>query len=264
MVGLFSFPLLVSGAYLGGLRGAVWALGANMAINGLMNHFALRKEAIKYHIPFTFKGCIQEGSILWKFSLPAALAGIMVGPVLWVCNAILVNQPGGYSQMGLFDAANQWGIIILFIPGMVGQISLPMLASLNDPSDRTKYRKVLLYNAIFNGCVALALALPIALFSRWIMKSYGKGFEQGQWILVCLAFTSVLVAVNSAVGQAIASKGFMWNGLLLNALWAVALLILSLILIRNGYGAIGLAFAYLISYILHSLWSSIYVFKKVM
>ena len=80
--GLVSFPLLICGAYWGGLRGAVWALAANMIINWLLNHLALRREAARFKVPFSSVGCFAEWPILLRFSLPAALGGIMVSPVL--------------------------------------------------------------------------------------------------------------------------------------------------------------------------------------
>ena len=56
-VGLISFPILVGGAYFGGLTGAVWALTINLGFNWLLNHLALRKEAHRYRVPFTFRKC---------------------------------------------------------------------------------------------------------------------------------------------------------------------------------------------------------------
>jgi O-antigen/teichoic acid export membrane protein len=129
-VGLISFPILVCGAYFGGLIGAVWALSINFGVNWLLNHLALNKEARRYRVPFTFRNCRREISVLWKFSLPAALCGSMVGPVNWACSALLVNQPAGYSEMGIFTAANQWRMAILFIPSLVVQVALPLFSSL--------------------------------------------------------------------------------------------------------------------------------------
>lgn len=256
--GLASFPLLVAGAYLAGLHGAVWALVISMAINWFLNHLALRKEAARFHIPFTFYSCTKELPILWKYSLPAALSGIMMTPIFWICNAMLVNQPGGYAQMGLFDAANQLRIAILFIPGMIGQIVLPMLSSLNGVNDHQKYKQVLQYNIKLNSAAALIIALPVAIFAQFIMRSYGPSFEEGMWTLVFLTFSSVLMAINNVVGQAIASQGRMWMGMWLNTVWAVTLLASSLILLNRGYGALGLALANLIAYLQHSLLQSCY------
>ena len=261
--GLASFPLLVGGAYWWGLRGAVWALGLNMVINWLLNHLALRREAERFKVPFSIVGCFTEWPILWRFSLPAALSGIMVSPVLWVCSAMLVNQPDGYGQMGLFDAANQWRMAILFIPGVVGQIVLPLLASLNGMDDQLKYRKILKYSAYINGVVALVVAFPVALLSPAIMRSYGVGFEEGVPVLTLLAISTVLTALNSVVGQAIASNGRMWVGFLFNFMWAAMLLVLSYYFVYNGYGATGLAIAIIISYILHSILQSYYVLRVI-
>lgn len=261
LVGFFSFPLMIASAYVGGLTGAVWALVGNVFINWLLNHLALRKEASRDRIPFTWKNCLQEWPILLHFSLPATMAGMMVTPITWLCNAILVNQTGGFSEMGIFDAANQWLLAILFVPNMISRIVLPMLSNLNHADNLTNYRKVLKYNIILNGGSALVFALPVSIFANFIMKTYGNGFEQGRWVLVYLTLTSVIIAINGVVGQVIASKGQMWIGLLFNGLWAACLIILTYTLTQNGYGSMGLALANLIAYSLHTSWQYIYVAK---
>ena len=262
--GLASFPLLISGAYWGGLRGAVWALSANMIINWLLNHLALRQEAARFKVPFSVVGCLAEWPILWRFSLPAALGGIMVSPVVWTSNAMLVNQPAGYVQMGLFDAANQWRMAILFIPGVVGQIVLPMLANLNASDDQIRYKKVLKYNVLISSGVAFAVALPVALLACPIMRSYGLDFEEGALALILLSISTILITLNSVVGQAIASKGRMWIGFSFNLMWATVFLIFSYYFIYNGYGVTGLAFANIIAYLAHSVWQTGYVFRVVL
>jgi len=258
-VGLISFPILVCGAYFGGLTGAVWALSINLGVNWLLNHLALHKEARRYRVPFTFRNCSREMSVLWKFSLPAALSGSMVGPVNWVCSALLVNQPAGYGEMGIFSAANQWRIAILFIPGMVAQVALPLLSSLSAESADQQYRKVLGLNILLNAAIALAVVLPLVLFAHLVMSAYGPDFEQGVNTLRILAFTTVLIAANSVVGQAIISKGKMWMAFMFNFLWAIVLIAASLLLLHKGYGAFGLACATLIAYVLHTLWQSAYL-----
>jgi len=74
-VGVISFPVLFGGAYFGGLVGAVWALAAILGVQWLLNHLALRREAQRCGVPLTFGDCGREWPILWKFSLPAVLAG---------------------------------------------------------------------------------------------------------------------------------------------------------------------------------------------
>lgn len=258
-VGLLSFPILVAGAYYGGLRGSLLALAANMVINWTINHLALRKVAESHSVPFRIRACIHEWPIIWKFSFPAAMSGILVSPVLWACNAMLVNQPNGYSQMGLYNAANQWRAAILFLPGILASIALPMLSDYASKNDHSNYFKALKYNAMLNAGSALLVALPIMIFSKCIMRLYGPGFVEGLWTLTLLALTTVFVSLNSIVGQAITSSGKMWIGFMFNLLWACVLLPLCWLSISLGYGATGLAFSLLISYLFHSIWQSIYL-----
>lgn len=257
-VGLISFPILVCGAYFGGLTGAVWALVLNLCFNWLLNNLALQKEALRHRVPISFRDCSMQWPVLWRFSLPAALGRALVGPVDWACGAMLVNRPDGFAEMGLFNAANQWRIAILFIPGMLGQVLLPLLSNLNEKSSEHQYRKLLVFNVFLNAAIALVVVLPLMLLSRVIMSSYGPEFENGTSVLRVLAFSAVLAAVNYVVGQAIVSKGKMWIGFTFNSLWAIVLLITSWILLHKGYGALGLAYATFIAYVLHTVWQSIY------
>ena len=257
--GLFSFPILLAGVYFGGLTGAVWAMTANLGVNWLLNHLALRKEARRFNVPFTFKGCRQELPVLWRFSLPAVLGSAVVGPVNWACSALLVNRPDGYGEMGIFSAAGQWQIAILFIPGMLSRIVLPLLSNLNAESEGQQYRKVLILNIVLNIGITLAIVLPLVLLAHFVMSAYGAGFEHGKNVLRVLAFATVLMAANSVIGQAIISKGKMWIGFMFNILWAIALLSVAWILLYNGYGAFGLACATLIAYVFHTVWQSIYL-----
>jgi O-antigen/teichoic acid export membrane protein len=261
LVGILSFPTLIFGAYYGGLRGCIYALCVNISINWILNHLALRKEAKQHHIRFSAKGCMREWPILWKFSLPVTLSGILVCPVLWTCNAILVKQPGGYGQMGMYDAANQWQGALLFIPSVVGQIALPLLASLTCDNDQDKYRQILKYNIIINVCAAFLVALPIAGFAPAIMRTYGNKFVEGARALSLLSMSTVLISLNNVVGQAIVSKGLMWIGLLFNVIWACSILTLSWLLVHKGYGVTGLAMANFISYSVHSLVQVTYLWK---
>ena len=136
---------------------------------------------------------------------------------------------------------------------------MPFLSNLNAESTGRQYRKVLVLNLFLNFGIVLAVVLPLVLLAHFIMSAYGPGFEKGTSVLRALAFSAVLVAVNRVVGQAIISKGKMWIGFTFNALWAIALLTTASILLHKGYGALGLAYATLIAYILHTVWQSAYL-----
>ncbi len=258
MTGLVSFPLIIGGVYFFGLRGGVSGLVVSSAANCLMNTIALRAEALRAKVPIGYAGCGSERHVLLGFSMPAVLAGIMFNPVNWACAAMLVNQPGGYANMGVFSAANAWQKAILFLPGCLNAIALPILSDFYGSGQRSDYKKALWYNIALNGGSAFVVALAITLISGFIMRSYGSGFVEGRNVLIILSFSAILISINSVAGSAIASAGRTWSGFLFNLLWGVALICSAYFLIPL-YGATGLALATLFSYMLHSIWQLLYV-----
>lgn len=257
LAGLASFPLILAGAWLGGLRGAVWALVATMGINALLNNVVLRRAAADAGVPLRFAGAGKELGVLWRFSLPAVLSGLMVAPVNWVCAAMLVNQPNGFSEMGIYNAANQWRMAILFIPATVAAVGLPLLSNLHSGASVSQYRRVLNWNVGLSFSSAMAVALVVGVFSPWIVQGYGREYVTLQPVLLLLCGGAVISATLGAVGHAIASRGEMWWGLALNSIWAASMVAAAWLL--RDRGAAGLALASVIGYGIHLVTVGLFV-----
>lgn len=258
IAGLLAFPIQISFTLLFGLTGSVIGFGLNFLILWVLNLNAVGIEVKKNKIHIDYKNAFKEWTILYKFSLPALLGSILVGPVMWICNAMLVNQPSGYDEMALFDVANQWRNAILFIPAILSQIVLPLIS--DSTTDKVKFIRIVKINIVINLIISLTLAIVISFLSGVITKSYGNGFVEGKAILVILSFSTVLVSINNVIGQAIIGKGKMWIGFTFNFIWAIILVFFTYILLKNGYGAKGFAFSILISYSFHSLIQLFYLF----
>ncbi|MBW8000413.1 MAG: oligosaccharide flippase family protein [Planctomycetes bacterium] len=249
-VGLASFPLLVSGAYFGGLEGAVWALGLNMAINWLLNHIALRKEVERFNIPLTnFRDCFREWPILWKFSLPVTLGGIMMGPVMWACNAILVNRPDGYGQMGLFTAALTFHSIILFVGTTLNG---PLLSMLSHTGRKVsdQFGRI---NILSSWMVAMMIVVPLLCFPEIVELLFGKEYSGRQFRItfsLIMLYTCILM-YKQGLARVLAVNNLMWWGFFSNTIWAIVLVASAWTLTR--WGAAGLALSYLIAYIVNTL-----------
>ncbi len=254
--GLVSLPMVIAGVRYGGLNGAVGGLAASLGVTLLLNHSALRSEArhagVRICLGLGEGQWSREVRMLWQFSLPAMLCGFMILPVHWICTALLAQQTGGYAEMGVFNAANQWRIAILFVPQAMAGIVLPALASLHGEHDRARYLRVLSSNVALIGGVAMALALGVVLFSNLIVRSYGSVFQEGRWALVILAFSAVVLSVNQVLGIDLISRGKMWQVLHCNLVWASTLLATAFWLVP-AWGACGLATAFMVSYPVQSV-----------
>lgn len=262
IAGICTFPLQIIFTLIWGVYGSVLSLGISFLLLFLLNFIALKKITKTENVKIDYKGFWSEWPIIYKFSIPALLAGILVGPVMWLCSTMIVNQPNGYDEMAVFDAANQWRNAILFIPAILAQITLPLLSSTNDNFDQ--FDKILKINVFLNILVSLILAILISLFSTYIMNFYGKGFVEHKMVLIVLAMSTVLISINNVVGQAIVGQGKMWFGFLINFIWAVILLLVSYFFVKFNFGAIGLAFSLLISYGFHTVIQGVYVFKFIL
>jgi len=254
--GVLTFPLAVAGVLLWNLRGAVTALVAAAAVGWILNHFAIHAECRRSSVPVRWESFWTDRAILWRFSLPAFLGGAMTSPAIWAASSILVNQPHGYAEMGLFSAANQWRTAVAFLPSLFSQPLLSMLSNVG-VGDLRSFRKLLRANLLLSFGLSALIAAPIVFCSSWIMRAYGRHFLAGRPVLILLVLATVISSTAAVIGQAIASLDRMWWAFILNSIWALVLIASAIILVPR-YGAVGLAEAFVASYSVHALTVSTY------
>ena len=251
--------LIIIGAYYWGVNGAIVGFGIGisslMLFNSMKARSIFKKNGISLNILKIKK---KDLSILYKFSIPAALSSFLVAPAYWVVRTILVRH-NGFGELGIFEAADQWRIIILFIPSALSNIILPILSSLTN-TDKNDYKKALYINLGLNVSIAFVLATSVSLAGKYIMGAYGDGFNE-TLPLVIIAFSTVFSSFASVVGVSIVSRGKMWTSLMFNFLWSIMFISMTYIFVSNGKGALGISLALLLSYVLHSLFQSIYLFN---
>ena len=242
-----------------GGQGAIASLTISAGLGVILYSRALKNEAMRDNVPITYSNTIwNEWPILWRFSLPAMASGLMVAPVTWISNLILVTQTNGYSEMGLFNAANQWRMFIIFLPGLLTSAMLPVLSETHGKEDQSDFRKTVALNLRVTWIVALPLTVMVIILGKPLAAIFGKQFVGAESIIVVLMLAVFLNVVNSTVGTALAGSGRMWTGTLMNLGWGIMLVLSSLMLVPH-LGGQGLAIAYLLAYILHTAWVMAFV-----
>jgi O-antigen/teichoic acid export membrane protein len=234
----------------------MWALVASLGINLVLNNKALRAQELRFGIKERTKSCMGELSVLWRYSLPAVLAGAMVAPVDWICCAFLANRPGGYNELGLFSAASQWFALLLFVPGTLSQVLLPLVATQLGQNNYSNSIKLLKYGIATNLVMVVPVAIVACVLSPIIMGLYGPSFQEGWPTLVVVLLTAVLLAGQTPVGQMIAASGNLWVGFAMNLGWAIVFITATYLLVNRG--AIGLSTARASAYLVHATWTSAY------
>ena len=172
------------------------------------------------------------------------LSGYIYVPAVWLGNAILVNQPQGYDEMAVYGAATSVRLLVLFIPGVIGTVSLSVLNNEKGAADPRRYRRTLSRSIMFIGGSALATAMVAALFGNSLLQLFGKEFRGNLLVLWVLLASTIAEALSVALYQHFQAHAKMWTSLFAVVIPRdTAFAVLALLLI-GPHGVLGLAIAY--------------------
>lgn len=249
--GLLTAVLVGGGAALSGTPGAVTGLVLAAAASVAVSRAAVEREFRRHGLERWRRPGWSEARALIGFSMAALLGSSMKVPFTWLASTMLVRRPAGYAEMGLFSAANQFRLLLAFVPGVLERTALPILQRLGGASQAAGFNRLFLAHLLVSAGGAALLGLPISLASPWLMQLYGAEFREGWPLVPPLVAAAVLAAANSAVGAAMVSRNLIWRPALFNAAWGATLIAAGRLLIP-AYGARGLAWSLLAAYLVHT------------
>lgn len=255
--GVCSFVLLIIGAWFHGVFGALAGLAAAEAVRFLLLLRLGRQSARQNNIQPSWRFPWDEMPVIWHVSLPSMATALLWLPVTWIGTLMLVRQPGGFGDMGLYGAANQWFSLLLFVPGVVTQTILPILSEQVGGGGRQEARKLALGSAGLMLLLVALIALPLTLASPLIAGAYGADFADGSLVFVLMFMAAITAAPQGILGNFLAAENQFWLRFRLNLLWAVCYLAAAYYLVVKG--AAGLAIAMIIAYLVRSVVTLIYV-----
>lgn len=258
VTGVLTLPFVVGATLELGVAGTVLGYSAAVGVSCLLCALALSREYVRTGLHPRYAMRAAEWQVFWRFSFPATMAGMMVAPVNWVCVAMLVNRPGGYSEMGIFNAANQWFMAAMMIPSVVAQAFLPVLSERLGAGDKRRSMAILWKAIQMNALVVAIPAVFGMLISMRVMGLYGAGFSSGWAVLVICLITACILAVQIPVGQVLIASGRLWTGFMMNAGWGIAFISMASLL--SPMGAVGLSLARMLAYLVHMTWTLGFVF----
>jgi O-antigen/teichoic acid export membrane protein len=243
--------LLIAGVVWLGIEGGVWAVAIGAAVTWGLNHLVLRREARKASVPLGLAGCHHERSIFLTYSLPAAIGTLLIVPVNWACSALLVNQPNGHGEFGVYTAANQWFAAVTFLPTALYQSVLPVMSEQIGKGQWRTSARILRATIGATAVPVIPLVVLGCLASPLVMRWYGKGFEQAWPTLIVVLLTAGLIAIEMPAGCFIAASGRMWTGFVISGGWAIVFAAATWLWVDRG--ALGLAAARLGAYAVHAI-----------
>lgn len=248
---------MIAGAYFCQIEGAIAGFAVGVLILYLANKRSALRSLRRAGIP-TKTGHVakEDWQLIYKYCIPATLSALTVTPVFWLVRTLLVRGEG-YDELGSFEAADQWKVIILFVPGAISQIVLPIMASIKDTA---KFLRTLAGNILLIGAVSTLLAIPTLFLAPIIMPLYGKTFTD-MAPLTYLAISTIPTALAQILEMTLYSRDRMWTCFAFNLLWGALAIVLSYYFLQTGQGAAGIALAILLAYLFKMLCMGGYLFS---
>ena len=241
---------LIAGIALDGVRGGVVGLVLTEAVAVLANHLALRRVRPATVAWPDRRAAWGELGLMCRFSGWSLLGSVCTLSAMWFANLVLVAQPDGYGALGVFNAAERWRQLLLFLPASLSPVILTMLSNLHGRSEPDAYRRLFGLNlAVSVGAVVIP-SIAVMWWAAPAMGLFGDEYAGGRTTLVILSASSVAVVLNNLFGQVLVSRGAVRGRFLLDALLAATLALASWQLIpayREEGMALGSAIAFAVT-----------------
>ncbi|GAC1460817.1 MAG: hypothetical protein PVSMB6_21040 [Steroidobacteraceae bacterium] len=247
----------------GGTVSALWAFviasAASLVIRATTIAMALKSRQLSVVAPITR----AELQVLWRVSLPGLMTSLITVPTNWLGMIMLVRSPGGYAQMGVLGAANQWFSMLLFIPGVLTTVTLPLFSQHFASGEATSLRRALRVSLRLSLIAAAPPALLIAAASPWLMALYGPEFAHGWPSLALVAVAAITSSTLNMLLNLLGASGRMFKVLTTQLAWAAAYLLSAYLLLRHSWGASAIAAATLIGSVCRLLLSGYWARRMV-
>ena len=255
----FNAICVVLFAHLWGLYGAIVALNLSGLAGYLLLHKILADACRKRGINITYHSAWKEYSAFVSFGLPAAVAGIVGNIAIWGCYAITANASNGFKELGAISAANNLRQAILFVPGIVNRVMLPI--NCNQHGRRQPIREIILRQFYFTVIFAIIAALIMIVAAPYALRLSGKEFAGDNYVVILFLCVAVLEVAAASLGQVLVIRSRMWLQAANMALWGIVLFCVSFALMHSYRPAIAVGDGYLAAWIISIILYGICTYK---
>lgn len=183
------------------------------------------------------------------------LVGTVCAMALFKIDIAMVATISSSTEAGIYLAAARVSEITYFVPAILASSLFPAIVRSKTNSDVYFHRMAFYYKV--SAATAYGIIVVLLLFHRWIIEFlYGISYSGAGAVLLVHAWTCLPVFLGGARQQWLLSDGLVWYWTAFTVVGAALNVLLNLMLIPS-FGALGAAYASLISYTIASIFSSI-------
>lgn len=234
LAGLTMIGLAVPLTLLWDLKGSLLALLASQVLLSVLNLTVVSRKSRRY----TGSGGMQQFEReMISFSFPFALNEFVYTVCSWFAT-LLMTRYSSVGELGVSSAAGQWNSIIMFMPGLLGNVILSYLSTTAGTNGRQHtliIRRMLLVNLV---CTVIPL-LIVAIFSDLITDFYGPTFVTMKPVLLVYIFGTIFTCLTRVFQSNLMSEGKKWRAFAIRSSYNFLQLVVTYMVLRftNGVNA---------------------------
>lgn len=230
--GLIMFFSSIIMTYYMGLDGALIALLVSTAINCVQNYAESRNSLNKISLNGNQIGYNIKKELV-SFSLPIALQEMVYSILSWTLPILLLKY-SNIGEVGIYNAAQQWASVILFIPGTLRNVILAHVSS--DSDNHSRQIQILHKMLLVNFAATFIPFLLVYLFSGLVVKLYGESFTSLRTVLNISVFTTIFSCLSNVFKQYFMAINRAWITLWFRFGNSILIFVLFVLLVRNSNG----------------------------
>ena len=254
--GMVEFLCIILGSYFWSVNGALIGYGLGFLAITLLNEvFIYKNKTLKTDFFLLNK---EDTKRILIFSTPLLGSSLLVTPVLWYVQTMLVKA-GSFEDLSVYTAADQWKMVLLFIPSSLSRVILPMLSNVLATDEQGDFKKILMINIKINAITTIIMFIIFLMASPLIIHLYGFTTMEAFPTFALLTGSTLFSCLATVAGQAITSKSKTFIGLLFNLAWGIMIVFLSWLFLKLGMKSTAIALATIISYFLHTVFQMVYL-----
>lgn len=211
--GLAMLSLSIPLTYTFSLDGALVSLLVSQILFSVLNTIFVRKKLKGYTVDANYSTKYDKRLIF--FSLPLALNEFIYSFSSWGIS-LLITRYSSVGELGIYSACNQWFSIILFIPGLLGNVILSYLST--TAGNNTKLHRHILYRMLLVNFVCTFIPMIVVLlFSNVITNFYGPTFATMKPVLLVTILSTVFACMSRVFSSNLTSEGRNWRSFVIRS-----------------------------------------------
>jgi O-antigen/teichoic acid export membrane protein len=239
--GITTLAFVIVGTARYGVMGAIGGLTLAQAATAIVSHITIRRMNEQASKLRSWRFHRSDLRLPFAFGVPALLGTVTFSLADWAAPALIVRQPGGLEQMALFNAANQWMALLIFLPMVIGRTWMPAMCTSLARGARQEVSQLLLRATTLTAAWTVPLLLGVGFYASRVMGLYGVAYRSSGALLVVVLLSGAAMALVKPSEYLVYAAGAVWQNAATCAVYAIVYVAGTLLLLLDG--ALGLVLA---------------------